>query len=264
MKYALHRVLIQAGLQSTLEVPDHFTQRIRAGERAAATSDIRPLSSKQLRHCVPDGHIEGPACERFPAGINKLWELKTIHPKAAGGAYEHHTARDDSTGGAAAQRRQKQIWKEYRDKMRQKDREHFGIQEGGKGPLESIFSQSDFQGLAVGTYGEISSNVRKMVSIAVEYGYKHLGASILASDLDAVKNSIRRRFHTTIAMASWRGYANMLLGRIQYVGKAYAFNKVQRQYRLVEHLDQGAFGSWSCAHLMDRPLPDLHPSGWAY
>ena len=114
------------------------------------------------------------------------------------------------------------------------------------------------------TYGEISSNVRKMVSIAVEYGYKHLGASILASDLDAVKNSIRRRFHTTIAMASWRGYANMLLGRIQYVGKAYAFNKVQRQYRLVEHLDQGAFGSWSCAHLMDRPLPDLHPSGWAY
>ena len=148
--------------------------------------------------------------------------------------------------------------------MRQKDREHFGIQEGGKGPLESIFSQSDFQGLAVGTYGEISSNVRKMVSIAVEYGYKHLGASILASDLDAVKNSIRRRFHTTIAMASWRGYANMLLGRIQYVGKPYAFNKVQRQYRLVEHLDQGAFGSWSCAHLMDRPLPDLHPSGWAY
>ena len=39
--------------------------------------------------------------------------------------------------------------KEYRDRMRQKDREHFGIQEGGKGPLESIFSQSNFQaGLA--------------------------------------------------------------------------------------------------------------------
>ena len=97
---------------------------------------------------------------------------------------------------------------------------------GWEGPTgEHLQPESDFQGLAVGTYGEISSNVRKMVSIAVEYGYKHLGASILASDLDAVKNSIRRRFHTTIAMASWRGYANMLLGRIQYVGKAYAFNK---------------------------------------
>ena len=110
-----------------------------------------------------------------------------------------------------------------RDKMRQKDREHFGIQEAWKYPsLESIFSQSDFQGLAVGTYGEISSNVRKMVSIAVEYGYKHLPGRFypwLASDLDAVKNSIRRRFHTrtrtstTIAIASWRGYMrNMLLG----------------------------------------------------
>ena len=213
---------------------------------------------------MPDGHIEGPPCESFPAGVNQLWEVKTIHPKAAGGAYEHHTARDNPKGGAAAQRRQKQIWKEYRDKMRQKDQEHFGIQEGAKGPLESIFSQSDFQGLAFGTYGEISSNVRKMVSIAVEYGHKHLGASILASDMEAVKNSIRRRFHTTIAMASWRGYANLLLGRIQYVGKAYAFNKVQRQYRLVEHLDQGAFGSWSCAHLTDRPMPDLHPRGWAF
>ena len=263
IKYAVHRVFNQAGIQSTLEVPDYFTHRIRAGERATATSNIRPLLCKQLRHYVPDGHIEGPACERFPAGINHLWEVKTIHPKAAGGAYEHHSARDNPKGGAAAQHRQKQIWKEYRDKMRQKDREHFGIQEGAKGPLESIFSRSDFQGLAFGTYGEISSNVRKMISIAVEYGYKHLGASMLASDLDAVKNSIRRRFHTTIAMASWRGYANMLLGRIQYVGKAYAHNKVQRQYRLVEHLDQGAFGSWSCAHL-DRPLPDLHPSGWAY
>ena len=89
---------------------------------------------------------------------------------------------------------------------------------------------------------------------------------MLASDLDVVKNSIRRRFHTAIVMASWRGYANMLLGRIQYVGKAYAYNKVrQRQYsyRLVEHLDQGGFGSWSCAHLY-RPMPDLHPYGWAY
>ena len=61
------------------------------------------------------------------------------------------------------------------------------------------------------------------------------------------------------------GYANMLLGRIQYVGKAYAYNKVQRQYRLVEQMDQGAFGSWSCAHMMDRPMPDLLPNnGWAF
>ena len=34
------------------------------------------------------------------------------------------------------------------------------------------------------------------------------------------------------APLSWRGYANMLLGRIQYVGQAYAFNEVQRQYSI--------------------------------
>ena len=115
---------------------------------------------------------------------------------------------------------------------------------GWEGPTGEHLQPERFQGLAGGTYGKISFNVRKMVSIAVEYGYKHLGASILTSALDAVKNSIRRRFHTTIATASWRGYANMLLGQIQYVGKAYAFNKVQRQYRLVEHLDQPVGGLW--------------------
>ena len=40
----------------------------------------------------------------------------------------------------------------------------------------------------------------------------------------------------------------------------YQYGTVQ----VFQYLDQGAFGSWSCAHLMDRPLPDLHPSGWAY
>ena len=88
-----------------------------------------------------------------------------------GGCAVYRILKYYSTTQLQSQRRQKQIWKEYRDKMRQKDREHFGIQEGGKGPLESIFSQSDFQGpilsfvmqlhfqgLAVGTYGEISSN----------------------------------------------------------------------------------------------------------
>ena len=99
-------------------------------------------------------------------------------------------------------------------------------------------------------YGEISSNVMKIVvSIAVEYGYMHLDASIIASDLDEqVKNSTRRRFH--ILRSTWRPGGAMrtwsLRERIQYVGKAYAFIRqqgplVQRQYRLVEHLDE----SWT-------------------
>ena len=110
--------------------------------------------------------------------------------------------------------------------MRQKDREHFGIQEGGKGPLESIFSQSDFQGLAP---------LARTVKSAPMSG--RWSASPLSTDTSTwALLSLRLTWMQsrtqlgvvsipTIAMASWRGYANMLLGRIQYVGKAYAFNK---------------------------------------
>ena len=64
----------------------------------------------------------------------------------------------------------------------------------------------------------------------------------------------------------------MLLGRIQYVGKASMPSTTRSRGSTVLYsiaswstwLDQEAFGSWSCAYLMDRPLPDLHPSGWAY
>ena len=102
------------------------------------------------------------------------------------------------------------------------------------------------------------------MSMAAEYGHKHLAKTIMAKDLDAAKATIRRRFHTRIALASWRGYATMLLGRVQYVGKSRTFNKVQRQVRLVEQVDMGTLGSWSCAHLVDRPLPVICPKGWVF
>ena len=47
---------------------------------------------------------------------------------------------------------------------------------------------------------------------------------------------VKYEYSTTIAMASWRGYANMLLGRIQYIGKAYACNKqVQTPSKVLVH-----------------------------
>ena len=98
--------------------------------------------------------------------------------------------------------------------------------------------------------------------MAAEYGHKHLAKTIMAKDLDA---TIRRMFHDArIALASWRGYATMLHGRVQYVGKSCTFNKVQRQVRLVEQVDMGTLGSWSCAHLVDRPLPVIFPKGWVF
>ena len=188
------------------------------------------------------------------------------HPPAgaANNAYEHREVRDDYKGGAATQRRQGQIYDEYRKDLHTQDKKYFDTGETDTGPLETILRQGDFHGLAFGTYGEISSNVRKLVSMATEYGHKHLAKTIMAKDLDAAKATIRRRFHARIAMASWRGYANMLLGRVQYVGKSRVLNKIQRQVRLVEQVDMGTLGSWSCAHLVDRPLPIICPKGWVF
>ena len=102
--------------------------------------------------------------------------------------------------------------------------------------------------------------------MAAEYGHEHsANKTIMAKNLDAAKATIRRRFHARIALASWRGYATMLLGRVQYVGKSRTlFNKVQHKIRLMEQVDMGTLGSWSCAHLVDRPLPIICPKGCAF
>ena len=51
-------------------------------------------------------------------------------------------------------------------------------------------------------------------------------------------------------------YCTVLTVLVQY--------KIQRQVRLVEQVDMGTLGSWSCAHLVDRPLPIICPKGWVF
>ena len=79
-------------------------------------------------------------------------------------------------------------------------------------------------------------------------------------DAAVMRNSAIRRtaVHSVVPRLPWRvlkGLCQLIAsdgGDTVYVGnKACAFNKVQRQYRLVEHLDQVrvpylAPGCWSC------------------
>ena len=153
-------------MDSNLEVPDYFSQRVGQEATFSRTSNIRPLTSAQLKHYVPDIQVQGQPCDKFPAGINQLLEIKTIHPEAANNMYEHREVRDDHKGGAATQRRQGQLYDEYRKDLHSQDyKKYYGTGDADTGPLETIFRQGDFHGLAFGTYGEISSNVRKLVSI---------------------------------------------------------------------------------------------------
>ncbi len=55
--------------------------------------------------------------------------------------------------------------------LHKKDKKHFNTQDGQRGPLESIFRQTNFKGLVFGTFGEMSSNVLDLVAlVAVDYG----------------------------------------------------------------------------------------------
>ncbi len=74
--------------------------------------------------------------------------------------------------------------------------DHFGTVEGTMGPFEVIFRQLDFKPLVFGTFAEISINVRDFIETAVEYGVEHLGRTMAATTVDAVRMALRRRYRT--------------------------------------------------------------------
>ena len=69
-----------------------------------------------------------------------------------------------------------------------------------------------------GTFAESSSNVREFIETAVEYGVEHMGRTIAATTVDAVRMAPRKRYRTHLAMTAWKGYANLVLDRTKYVG----------------------------------------------
>jgi hypothetical protein len=59
--------------------------------------------------------------------------------------------------------------------------------------------------MVFGTFEDMSSNVKDLVDLAVDYGAEHLGKSIAASTLDIVRQSLKHRYKAQLSMASWRG-----------------------------------------------------------
>ena len=64
-----------------------------------------------------------------------------------------------------------------------------------------------------------------------------------------------------IAMASWRGYANLILDRIKYVGTGSTTNRAQWRHQMVARGDRGDFDCFSFAHVTDRMVLDTRPWG---
>ncbi len=135
------------------------------------------LLSKKLKGYVPDGHHTGIACGKYPAGVDQFTKVKVIHNGAV--QYKRLDVKDDQHGAAAVNKFQTQVRGTYIANMREKDR--------WRGPLESLFRRMDFKSLIYGTFGEMSSNVKEVVNMAVEYGVEHLGETMAATTVDITK-----------------------------------------------------------------------------
>ncbi len=54
----------------------------------------------------------------------------------------------------------------------------------------------------------LSTNVKDVIDMAVEYGVEHLGRTMAAPTVDAVRMALKRRYRAQLSTAAWRGYAN--------------------------------------------------------
>jgi len=132
-----------------------------------------------------------------------------------------------------------------------------------RGPLESLFMRLDFKPLVFGTFGEMSSNVKEVVNMAVEYGVEHLERTMAATTVDGVRTALRRRYRTHMSLAVWRGYANLIPDRVKYVGTGrLGPNKAHVREEMQERADDGEFDGVWMAHETDVPLRDAFPNGW--
>ncbi len=131
--------------------------------------------------------------------------------------------------------------------------------------MESLFSRLDFKPLVFGTFHEMSSNVKEVVNMAVEYGMEHLGRTMAATTVDGVRTTLRRRYRTQLSLAVWRGYDNLILDRVKYVGTRRHDAWVQIKLRSGQECKKGLMTEnlmgygWHMKHMCPCGMPS--PTG---
>ncbi len=99
--------------------------------------------------------------------------------------------------------------------------------------------------------------------MAVEYGVEHLGRTMAATTMDSVKTALRRRYRTHLSTAVWRGYANLILNRVKYVGTGrMGPNKAQVRAEMQDRADGGEFAGVWMAHETHVLIKDTFSNGW--
>ena len=185
----IHNVVKQSTLASDTEITYYFMRKLK--ESAVQQAAHLPLlTNMHLKGYVPDGRHTWIATNKHPIGVDQFIEVKAIRIGSV--QYGRPDARDNHKGAVAVQYYQGQVKPKYIAQMKRKDNVHFGTGSDDKGPLETIFRKLEFKPVVFGTFGEINSNVKDFIDLAVDYGAEHLGKSLAASTIDIVRQALKK------------------------------------------------------------------------
>ena len=190
---------------------------------AVRCADARqPISGRSLGRITPDLHIRLPEGRHagggaFQGGGEFLGEVKTLN---GGGSYDAGQVKSGSK--RAVDHRADGLLAEYQQTCSRKDQEHFGTPfplTGAAGPLRATLDSKKFAGFAVGRVGECSTSYADLTAALAEVGLERRGPHMGAVTKAGAKATLLRRMRQRIAMVSWKGLADAILGRVQYLGK---------------------------------------------
>jgi hypothetical protein len=109
----LHRIFLQSGMASDVEVEDYFLRKLR--ETAINPVLFVPLLSRSLKGYVPYGHQTCITNGKYPTGIDQLTEVKVIHSGTV--QYGMPDVRDDPQESAAIYKFQGKVKATYIAKL---------------------------------------------------------------------------------------------------------------------------------------------------
>jgi hypothetical protein len=100
----------------------------------------------------------------------------------------------------------------------------------------------NFKSLVFGSFGEMSTDVKEIVELAVDYGAEHIGQIMAATTVETVKAALRRRYKSQRSVAKCRGLANLVLDMTKYVGTGHTgMHMAQIKHEMVDMADEGEY-----------------------
>ena len=169
-------------------------------------------TDKRVRTSVPDLLIDVPAGYAgkgtFRGGGRFLAEVKTVQP---GARYNGRDADD----ARAVDARARGLRQEYINKAREKDAQWFGGRQPPVTPMEDVINNHGFAGFAVGRVGEASREVEDFVKTMADIGTTHGPRTHVLGpvSLNAAKGVLTRRYMSRLAMARWKGLADLTIDK---------------------------------------------------